>query len=423
MAPQQCPARPYEFVNILDSSMAEPVGTYHRSFSPGSISHGEVVFVSSYNTAKYEQYGGGLLRGTGGPVEPIIEYGDQTPTDIIFNASAGRDAISNGEVVFRLQAILETGLHYEILRQATGGALEVLAQTGDPAPTGTFKTVHSAAIDGADVGWVGSYGAAATGVFVTRPAGLSTIAKTGDVAAGAVVRAAFGPALDDGRVAFTALLQDDAGAALGSAILVSDGSTLLKIVKQGDLAPVGMFGGPTVRGNGNTIIFSPPDMDGGKIVFEANYGDSANELQQRWGVFISDGVTLTAIKKQGDPAPVGVFGRRTVGDPGGGPTISGDTVVFEADYGDDPFATSLHGVFVSRGGQLTQLLSPGASLFGSTMRSIYLPRIDEDGNIVFNYELADQRFGLAVAHPVPEPAAQWLGFLAASFGFLMRRRP
>lgn len=84
---------------------------------------------------------------------------------------------------------------------------------------------------------------------------------------------------------------------------------------------------------------------------------------------------------------------------------------------------NLNGIFTGPDALADRVVIEGQSLFGSTLTGTQfaLGGMNDVGQIVFRYGLADGRTGIAIATPVPEPVSA-IGLASASFGLMLRRR-
>jgi hypothetical protein len=101
------------------------------------------------------------------------------------------------------------------------------------------------------------------------------------------------------------------------------------------------------------------------------------------------------------------------------PDVGGDgTVVFNASR-----PNGANGVFAGPDPVADRVLVIGDTLFGSRVTSANSNRgaINELGQIAVNYRLADGRFGIVIATPVPDPAGAPLAIAAATAALLGRR--
>jgi hypothetical protein len=271
-----------------------------------------------------------------------------------------------------------------------GGPLEIVAQSGDPAPTGTFVGFGSPLIDGATTVFVGAYRSFRDyGIFRYSEGVLTTVVKTGDPAPAGAFSNLGGIALGGGQIGFVG--KYDSGTREGVFLVGNDDPVPLALV--GDPAPNGTF----------TDFDYYLSMHEQTVAFKATFG-----LASETGIFTTDGGSLTTIVHTNDPAPLGVFNELGI------PLTNGQTTAFLASYN----GFNDQGIFTGSGGPLDKVITTGDSLFGSQMLN-FAPTdsnsvgIDDKGNIAFYYRLIDGREGVAIARPVPEPAICLMLIVAA----------
>jgi formylglycine-generating enzyme required for sulfatase activity len=270
--------------------------------------------------------------------------------------------------------------------------IEPVAWKGDPAPSGSFSSFRYPAISGLNVGYIAAFGSNEAGVFIDD----FNIVKTGDPAPVGTFTGFYGdkqtegPAISGDTVAFGAWYSD--GVFAGEGIFAGRiAEPLTTIAKQGDIAPSGRF----------LSDLRQPSISGNSVAFNGSGSGGS-------GIYVGSGGPLTTIVESNDPAPEGVFSHTGFRHP----VIAGETVAFQGFYGPTPLQPTFTGIFTGSGGDVTTVIKTGDPLFGSTIAEgsinyLYLGRFGFDpegtGKIVFYYELADGRKGIALATPIPDP--------------------
>jgi hypothetical protein len=240
------------------------------------------------------------------------------------------------------------------------------------------------------------------GFYLAAGGMLTSIVNSGDPAPagtfplpGGSSGIAEGAALSGDRVAFVAGYSGQQG------VFTGNGGALTTIAKTGDPAPSGTFG--------QSNAFSQNVISGDMVAFRGVYPGGA-------GIFTGNGGSLTTIVKTGDPAPSGTFTSLAVG----GIASNGDDVSF---FGQWAGGT---GAFVSDNGTIIPVVKTGDLLFGQPLTSLAMNqnKIGLDprgrGNVVFSYILANGDSGVAMATPVPEPAA--FAFVVPLLSLAVRNR-
>jgi hypothetical protein len=377
----------YKFTNIVDSNTTPVVLGYEID--------GATVAVQTRNE---------IFTVTGGVRTTIAKVGDAAPVGAFglnaFVSSPPSIGLSGGRVSFR--ANYDDGV---AVFSGSGGPLTTIAKVGDVTPQGLLSglsTITGTSVSNARTTFLGSTGASpntVTRLFAQSAGTVTTIAARGDAVASDTLTTIGEAAISGDRVAFTALTSNGAGVFSGT------GGPLTTIVKRGDPAPSGDFS--------ELFTFDRPAIRGDRIAFRGVFGSNV-------GIFTGNGGPLTTIAKTGDAAPSGVFL-----DLGKGPrTDIGYDGVNVAFFG--TYTGNRRGIFVGDGASLTTVLKSGDQLFGQTHSNVFpSTRVGLDphgsGNVVFSYQLANGVTGIAMATPVPEPAA--LTLATTHLALIRRRRP
>jgi hypothetical protein len=363
----------YTFTNIVDSTTDSGL-----LFAHFAIEGSTVAVKLSDEVFKVEA----------GVRTTIAKQGDPAPSGdfpSLFSASGGVD-VRGGTVVFRGQYTGGSGIF-----TGSGGPLTTIAKTGDASPVGAVAGIAGATdlgISGNSVAFTALVSTPATQVVVFRSTAgtLTPIAKTGDPApSGTFISLPFGAAIGGNRVATVGGYGGG-----GAGLFTGDGGALTTIAKRGDAGPGGTLDG----------TFQPFAMSGDTVAFEATAGGVS-------ALFTGSGGPLTRIVKVGDPAPTGTFSMFDVG----GIANNGSDVLFSGDW-----TGGGQGLFLSSHGATTSILQRGNLLFGQSLIGVAVLSRSLDpsgsGNVAFRYTLANGVSGIALATPVPEPAALTLALAA-----------
>lgn len=367
----------YEFINIVDTSTAAPVGNFDvftTHWPPPAISGGNVAFYGRYANRS----GTGIFTGNGESITTIALSGDTSPIGILGDFTP--PTISGDTVAFGAYVNARVA-HFS----GKGGSVSTIAVPGAPSPHGTFGFPIGASPAVSDDTFAFLSGGPKQAIYSSTDSALKTIALTDEpLPSGRLVDMYPDVAVSGKNVVFMG--RDEQ---FEPAIFMGDGDTLTPIAKRGDAVPGGVI---LLLGT-----FSPA-ISGSTVAFQSPTGVSTL-IAQGQAVFTGSGGVLTSVVRSGDPAPVGKF--IAFADP----AISGDTVAFLGVYGE---ASVYHGIFTSRAGVHRQVIARGDSLFGSTVEDVAIGRFGLDpngsGDIAFWYFLSDGRTGIAMANPVPEPS-------------------
>lgn len=363
----------YSFVNIVDTSMQAPVGSW-GFFSLPSISNGRATFEVSLGSSV-----DAVLQGDGGPVAILAKTGDLAPgsaSQTSFRVFGFRTSSSAERVL--IQSAISPGVPRAGLFLVSGGSITpvVLANAIGANLSNSPTFGEEAAIEGDRVAFVDN---PLGGVYLADNGALSKVAKSGDEAPETNGAKFFsfgrGVSTHRGVVAFRGLY-----GASQDGVFASDGVSLRAIALQGDPAPSGTFDD-----------FFWPSVSAGRTAFYANFDST------RQGIFVEEGGNIVSVAMTGDSLLGGVLTSlyQMV-------SVGGSQIVFNGTVDG-----ALNGLFVHEGASLTPVLKTGDPLFGSTVVGAQIGRFGLDpadsGQIAFSYALSDGRRGIAIATPVPEP--------------------
>lgn len=308
--------------------------------------------------ADYDAGGAGIHTGTGGALTTIAELNGQ------FSQLTNPSINDAGEVAFNASLVVGGSGVFS----GSGGAISTIADT-----TGDFT-----GFSGASINNLGAVAFHASGTPTVRGVYLGGSGPpTKIVATSTATLSVIGSSLqlnNSGVVAFFAT-----NGFSPSGIYTSDGAVIKTIV------------------TGNGLGLLPRISETGTVAFWRNEIGSGN----------GGPTTLIA----GSAGPYQSFAS--------GADINSDgTVVFNAELDD-----GTKGIYSGPDPVAHRVIELGDALFGSTYSQFgSYPRINDDGDVVFGYELANGIVGIAVAMVVPEPSA--IALAACSVGLIaMRRRP
>ncbi len=294
-------------------------GTFHEIDSFNTNGSGQAAFVARFIPAFPAI--DGVFLGSGGPITQIAGVPGGDPT---YFGPVGPVPINElGQVAFQGSV----GGNFGLLRGGVGGTAQI-ARIGQPAPDGN-------------------------GTFITFYDNELSIN-------------------DFGRVAFTADLDGTSGGASDNqGLFIGNGGTLEQIAREGQPAPDGngVFSNFRLRGG--------PALDrsgGGRVAFVASLRETSGGMSDDEGLFVGFGggsvpVTNTVVRK-GQPAP-----------DGDGTFFSFQDFALDAfGLGNLAFWASLtgtsgaqgndSGIFLTKGGEILQVVREGDPLAGSTIAAL-----------------------------------------------------
>jgi hypothetical protein len=384
----------YTFTNITDSTMRPSSGSF--SLARAVIDGNTVAVKLPSEVFKYDLQTSVLTT--------IAKVGDPAPIGVFPSgfATFGQLDVSNGAVTFA-GSYTTSPINFAVFA-GSGGSLTTIAKEGDVTPLGTITSIPTPspttpfpAISGGAVAFSARTSANFIRALYRHDAGgVTVIAKDGDAVGSITIDlplSAPAVALQGDRVAFLANYNG-----LNDVIVVSDGGPLTAVAKSTDLdssgAELGSFRNVALSGN--------------FVAFDSVVGVSS-------AIYVGNGGPLTTIAKTADASPAGTFISVTLG----GFANNGSDVLFQASL-----SSSGSGLFLNSSGVNSLVLKTGDMLFG--LRVIDLSRSAKSldpggsGKIVFRYTLANGVSGIALATPVPEPAALTLAI--APLAIAIRRR-
>jgi hypothetical protein len=409
---------PGSLAQIVRKGAASPDGngnfaTLDARSAPVINDAGQVAFIAGLSGT----FGGGLdetaiFRSGGTPraLTTIVRQGLQLPG---FPAGITVPNLRGGGVhLFAFNELGQVALSFVgfgIFRSA-GGGLEEIVRTLQPIPggTGMFTNFSAPALN--DVGQV-AFADGLQGIFRGDVPAIVGIARAGETSPdgnGTFAAPFFGAALNDaGDVAFYAMLAGTSGSASDNqGIFIRKGDTLLKVVRRGEPAP---------DGNGRFLALDTIDNvainEAGQTAFLATLTATAGGTSDNMGLFRGDGTTLTQIARLGGRAPDGSsitsLGRPALNDAGqvaflagltvnaGGPVPDGILLyddqrgLLQAVRTGDPVA----GNRIAIGSNIQ--FEPSTTFNGKKRSGL-----NEQGQIVFRFDLDDGRRGVAIANPL-----------------------
>ncbi|WP_428306899.1 choice-of-anchor tandem repeat NxxGxxAF-containing protein [Lacipirellula sp.] len=350
-------AAAYNFVKIVDSE-----GTLTGPGAGASLNNSGVVAFQGFTSA-----GSGVFTSNGSTITTIVEPGNSF-------TSIGSTAINDSGVV----AFVATAdsASYGLYTGSGNGLTTVVAPNGPVLPFGDVSINNNGAIAYSGAG----NSLASTGVY-KHIGGMSTQLAN---AAGSF-RDFGGPEINDaGDVTFYAA--HDAVNTTGF-YKVPNGQVRETIVEG-----LGTFN-PQIRpslNNAGTIAFTYANQQLGYGVFTYNNGAIAKVLNTA-GPFKEFSQTVD-VNNQGVIAFTGTLDN------------------------------NVRGIYVGSDPVNDKVIEVGGSLFGSKVTEIYnTPNINNRGDVIFYYQLANGTTGLALARAVPEPAAGSLAIVSLAVVALRRR--
>jgi hypothetical protein len=196
-----------------------------------------------------------------------------------------------------------------------------------------------------------------------------------------------------GDIVFQASVTDDGGTTTDEAIYVRTNSNIVPIVREGDAIPIGL-------GSFTDISLNPSLNAYGETVFWARFTDDS---VQHTGLFIGSADEVVEITRDGQPAPDGAA---SIGRFFSAVTeINGEgQFAFAAWNNNSPTADDT-AVYFYDGSGLQLIKRVGQPLAGSTLADIsslssgVLLNMNARGQVVFNFELTDDRTGILLFTP------------------------
>jgi len=235
---------------------------------------------------------------------------------------------------------------------SAGYTFTKIADTTTVGPNGTFSNFDSPAISGNTVAFVGGY-PGGHGIFTSSGGAFTTIVKRGDPGPAGPYAIVSDPAISGDTVAFFGAFGDVLQTV---GIFMGSGGPITTIALRGDPAATNTFS-----------PFGPPAISGNTVAFRGGYASSSGPAS---GIFTGSGGALTTIIQSGNPAPSGAFFNF------GEPSISGDTVAFDAAY-------DSRGIFTVTGGTVTKIVELDDPAPVGTFSFVSSPSISGD-NIAFS---------------------------------------
>ena len=364
-------ALPATAANYVFIKVADNISGMFNNIGPSTISSdGTVVFVGQNDVGR------GVFTGRGGPTTTIADSSGP------FSDFVGFPTINAGGTV-AFHAALDAG--GTGIFTGSGGPITTIADASGPfsgfAPDGTPV---SPAINGGAVAFRASLDAGGEGIFVGSGGPVTTIADS----SGAFRN--FG-SLPDLNAAGTAVFEANLDAG-GRGIFTGSG---------GPIATISDSSGPY------DLLLGPAINDAGEVAFATVFDDHFRPAIHFGVVKDSGGVTTTVADLRFPPfsnirPPVSINNAGMV-------LLRGDL---------NNALPTQQGIYTGADPVADKVIFFGDPLFGSTVRALgFVYRsLSDQGEIVFNYELATGVLGIAIARPVPEPSSAILlavGLLSA----------
>jgi hypothetical protein len=218
---------------------------------------------------------------------PIARQADPAPEGGVFTSVSLPGVNDRGEMAF----VAGNSRGPNDLYLLSGGILNRILSTGDPAPEGgTFSDFYNPSLNNkGEIAFVGNvFPFYNWGLYVGSGV-FRRLVSSGDPAPGGGTFASFGHSAslnDSGQILFSALVATPGRSGI---FLWSEGS-VQSVAQQGDAAP----------GGGSFLSVLQPSMNAsGQVAFGTNLTSG------EWGVFLFSGGVLSSIARSGDPAPGG----------------------------------------------------------------------------------------------------------------------
>ncbi len=288
-------------------------GTF--SFFPGNPvinNAGQVGFLANlFNTDDAPNDDSGVFVADGNSIFQVAREGVQVPGGDGMFSGMGRPALNDsGQSLFSASLINTSGGSIDnqaLYRNDPGGLIEI-ARKGQSAPdgNGTFtqftgessinnngNVLFEARIDGT------SSGNTEWGIFQSDGSTITRLVRSGQLSPdGNGDFSLFNKSVrnSSGEVAFTALL-DTNQTSLTRALFMTVGGSLTHVARAGDTAP---------DGNGIYDLINDPDIsDNGKVAFRGQFTDTIQGPEDSSGIFVSDGSITSTIVRRGSISPDG----------------------------------------------------------------------------------------------------------------------
>jgi len=308
---------PLKIIALRGDPAPDANGAFFNVFGPTLNDSGQVAFVGSLTgTSGGGSDDTGIFLGDSTSLHQIVREGDPAPdaNDIFSNVLSDLTLNNAGQIAFRSFLTSGSGIF-----RADGTSLVQMARNGQPAPdaNGTIggfsdpslNNVGQVAFSG---GLTGTSGGSSddTGIFLGDGTSLVQVVRAGqsapDTNGSFETFDTFGiPALNDsGQVAFFGDLTGSSGGNIdNSGIFLGDGTSLVRVAREGDPAPDGNgFLNGTFR-----IFYDPALNDAGQAAFLA----SLNTFRD--GIFLGDDTSIIQVVREGQLAPDGNGSFSTLG--------------------------------------------------------------------------------------------------------------
>ena len=283
------------------------------SFDPPSLSNGAVAFRGRGGLGLQ-----GIYTNAGGGLSTLVDADTELPDSTTEFDSFGGVSFDNGTVAFAGGGGAQAGVY-----TSDGNSVELVADldTALPGAVVAPSSLGSPSLDGGAVAFSSQFGFGSGAVYFKQGQGILTIANDSTTVPGGMgsFRAADGPSLDDGEVAF---FGNDSSFRGG--IYMGSGGDPEVVADQNTAVPGG-------SGNFFSFVSQSPSLDAGNVAFTGS--GSGVSL----GIFTTLGGELTDVITTNDELDGKTISTVTLSGEG----LDGDQIAFGVRFSDDSQAIYL----------------------------------------------------------------------------------